>query len=371
MYLGDFIAGQIVHFMWSTNGANGASITRATNGTVSVYKGTSTTQSIAGITDTEDFDTLTGIHHCAIETDADGAFYDAGSNFIVVLSGATIDGQIVNAVLAHFSIQNRAALRATVAGRTLDVTATGASGVDWANVQNPTTTVGLSGTTVGTATTVTSGVTVTTNNDKTGYSLSASAVQAIWDAATSALVTAGSIGKFLVDELSALTSRLTAQRATNLDNLDAPVSSRLASAGYTPPPSAATNAAAVRSELAPELGRVDVPISTRSSHSAADVWSSTTRTLTNGAGVKKNAALANFPFKMVDSNDEPLPGLSVTAQRQLDGGAFAACANAVAEVANGWYKIDLAASDLNGDTVVLQFSATGAKTREFIILTEP
>lgn len=42
-------------------------------------------------------------------------------------------------------------------------------------------------------------VTVGTNNDKTGYGLSAAAVQAIWDALTSALTTAGSIGKKLAD----------------------------------------------------------------------------------------------------------------------------------------------------------------------------
>ena len=42
----------------------------------------------------------------------------------------------------------------TTSGRSLDVTATGAAGIDWGNVENPTTTVGLSGTTVKTATDV-------------------------------------------------------------------------------------------------------------------------------------------------------------------------------------------------------------------------
>ena len=46
---------------------------------------------------------------------------------------------------------------------------------------------------------VTSGVTVTTNNDKTGYGLSAAAVQAVWDAATTALTTVGSVGKKVAD----------------------------------------------------------------------------------------------------------------------------------------------------------------------------
>lgn len=53
-------------------------------------------------------------------------------------------------------------LQSTVAGRTLDVTATGASGVDWGNVENPGTTVDLSATDiqlVDTATTVTDGAT--------------------------------------------------------------------------------------------------------------------------------------------------------------------------------------------------------------------
>ncbi len=45
-------------------------------------------------------------------------------------------------------------LAPTTAARTLDVTATGAAGIDWANVENPTTTLGLSGTTVKTATDV-------------------------------------------------------------------------------------------------------------------------------------------------------------------------------------------------------------------------
>ncbi len=56
---------------------------------------------------------------------------------------------------------------------------------------------------------VTAAVTVGTNNDKTGYGLSAAAVQAIWDALTSALTTVGSIGKLLVTNIDALISSRT------------------------------------------------------------------------------------------------------------------------------------------------------------------
>jgi hypothetical protein len=79
------------------------------------------------------------------------------------------------------------------------------------------------------ATTVTTALTTTFTGNLTGsvasvtagVTLAASAVQAIWDALTSALTTVGSIGKLLVD------------------NVNATISSRLASASYTTPPTAA------------------------------------------------------------------------------------------------------------------------------------
>lgn len=66
-----------------------------------------------------------------------------------------------------------------------------------------------------------------TVSDKTGFSLSSAGIQALWDALTSALTTAGSIGKLLVD------------------NINATISSRLASASYTAPLDAAGTRAAV------------------------------------------------------------------------------------------------------------------------------
>jgi hypothetical protein len=87
----------------------------------------------------------------------------------------------------------------------------------------------------------------------------------------------------------------------------------------------------------------------------------------------KNTALANFPFLMVDSTDHVTgkASLTITATRSIDGGAFAACANAASEVANGLYKINLAASDLNGDTIVLRFTAAGADPRVILIVPQP
>lgn len=106
MYLGDYKEDDMVYFCWSTNDKDGASITRATDGSIKVYKDDGTTESTAGITDTEDFDSITGIHNCKIDLSAD-AFYATGHDYSVVLAGAVIDGEIVNAVLATFSIENR------------------------------------------------------------------------------------------------------------------------------------------------------------------------------------------------------------------------------------------------------------------------
>lgn len=87
----------------------------------------------------------------------------------------------------------------------------------------------------------------------------------------------------------------------------------------------------------------------------------------------KNTALANFPFVMRLTSDHVTgaTGKTVTATRSLDGAAFASCANSVSEVANGVYKISLAAGDLNGDTVTLRFTATACDDTIIVIATQP
>lgn len=91
---------------------------------------------------------------------------------------------------------------------------------------------------------------------KTGYALSAAGVQAIWDALTSALTVVGSIGKLL------------------FDNIDAAISSRLSTAGYTAPPTAAANADAVWDEtLADHLAAGSTGNALNAAGSAGDPWS--------------------------------------------------------------------------------------------------
>lgn len=88
--------------------------------------------------------------------------------------------------------------------------------------------------------------------------------------------------------------------------------------------------------------------------------------------VQKNTALANFTFPMILSSDHVTgaTGKTVTAQRSLDGAAFASCANAVTEISAGVYKITLAAADLNADTVMLKFTAADCDATLIEIITE-
>lgn len=95
---------------------------------------------------------------------------------------------------------------------------------------------------------------------------------------------------------------------------------------------------------------------------------------TDNLKIKTNTALFNFAWLMIDSTDHitPKTGLTVACQRSIDGAAFANCATAAAtEIANGAYKVNLAASDLNGTIIILKFTATGADQRTIIIATEP
>lgn len=104
---------------------------------------------------------------------------------MAILTAGTVGGtSVAGYVVGEFSIQHRSPLRPTTASRTLNVSAGGAAGIDWANVQSPTTTLALTNTTIS-ASTITSGTI-------------ASIATGIWQDATAGDFTvASSIGKAL------------------------------------------------------------------------------------------------------------------------------------------------------------------------------
>jgi hypothetical protein len=150
MTLGDFDTGTVVYFKFTTyNPSTGAPFTLAGTPAISVYKDNSVTQSTTGVTLTVDFDAVTGLHHVAVDTSADGTFYAAGSFFDVVITTGTVNAvSAVGTVVGRFTLRKTSALKPTTAGRTLDVSAGGEAGVDWSNVGSPTTSVDLTNTTI-------------------------------------------------------------------------------------------------------------------------------------------------------------------------------------------------------------------------------
>jgi hypothetical protein len=140
-----------------------------------------------------------------------------------------------------------------------------------------------------TVSTVTNGVIVTTNNDKTGYALSGGGVSAVQSGLST--LTQAQVGTEVDSSLSdvGLTTTVTGR-------IDATVSSRLASASYVAPPTEAAIAGTV-------WGYATRTLTSGAGASAGDVWTYATRTLTSGAGITVNAAtnIINGPY-FVKSN---------------------------------------------------------------------
>lgn len=77
-------------------------------------------------------------------------------------------------------------------------------------------------------------------------------------------------------------------------------------------------------------------------------------------GPYRKFGIPGFAFDMRDSSQALKSGETVTAQRSIDGGAFANCTNSVSEIGTtGVYKVDLSSSDLDGSTITLKFTSAG------------
>jgi len=86
--------------------------------------------------------------------------------------------------------------------------------------------------------------------------------------------------------------------------------------------------------------------------------------------VKKDTALS-FTFPMFSGVTGQLAtGLTVVAQRSIDQGAIAPCANGVTELGSGLYNLTLAASDLNGTSITLILTAATAADQSVTFITQ-
>jgi hypothetical protein len=147
-YLGDVRLGDTFDTKFCTVTTTGAPTTLAGTPVISAYPGNSVTQLTAGITLTVDFDTVTGLNHVRVVATS-GNGYATATNYQLVITTGTVGGtSVVGYVVAEFSIEARSAVMPTTAARTLDVTATGAAGIDWGNLENATTANALTATSI-------------------------------------------------------------------------------------------------------------------------------------------------------------------------------------------------------------------------------
>lgn len=151
-YQGDYDAGTVIRFKFNTfRPSTGAPFALAGSPSLAAYKDDSTTQDTDGLTLTASFDGVDGMNHVSVDTSADPTFYSSGSSFDIVIAAGTVDGvSVVGVVVGSFTLRKDSALKPTTAARTLDVSAGGEAGIDWANIGSPTTAVNLSGTNIDT-----------------------------------------------------------------------------------------------------------------------------------------------------------------------------------------------------------------------------
>lgn len=147
-YIGDFRLGKTFDTKFTTVATTGAPTQLAGSPVISAYLDNNTTQLTAGITLTVDFDGVTGLNNVRVVATG-GNGYATATNYQLVITTGTVGGtSVVGYVIAEFSIEARSALMPTTVDLTLDVSATGEAGVDWANVGGKTTVNALTNTSI-------------------------------------------------------------------------------------------------------------------------------------------------------------------------------------------------------------------------------
>lgn len=174
-----------------------------------VYEDETTTPLLTGNMALLDSANTAGLYSEQITLSAANGF-EVGKSYCVHIA-ATVNS-VAGATVREFVVRKKP-LSPTTEGRELDVSAGGEAGLDWANIGSPTTAQNLSATNIdtdqvvasvaGAVGSVTAGVTVTTNNDKTGYRLSATGVSDI--VTGGAITTSGGIASADAKKMNAVT----------------------------------------------------------------------------------------------------------------------------------------------------------------------
>ena len=334
-HLGDFDTSTVVYGKFTTfRPSTGAAFTLGGTPALSVYKDNSTTQSTSGVTLTADFDSVTGLNHFAIDTSTDGTFYSAGSFFDIVITTGTVDSvSVVGSVVASFTIRKNSALKPATAGRTLVVDAAGLADAN-------TVKVGPSGSgTAQTARDIGASVLLSSGTGAGQISLS------------SGLVSLSGTQTFNV------TGNITGNLSGSVGSVTGAVGSVTGAVGSVTGNVGGNVSGSVGSVVG-AVGSVTGNVGGNVSGSVGSVVAAVAIT----SNIKQNQALSGFTFLMTDdTNHAPMTGATVAVTRSIDGGAFGAgTLSAVSEVGNGVYSVNFGAADLNGKTIILRATATGA-----------
>ena len=357
-------AGDVLPIFFATyGGTNGESVTMTGLAVtdIEIYKDGSATQraSDAGYTlldtDGTDFDGITGIHGFSIDTgdNTDSGFYTVGAWFTVVVSAVTVSSQTVSFIAAQFRI----------------MAAEGVAGVPDVNTTH------------------------ISDTSQTARDIGASVLLSSGTGTGQVTLTSGRVNADVTHIATAAVSASTAQLGVNVVNVggsavsatsgllnanvtqisgDSAAADALESYcdGTTPQPVNVTTWSGTSVASPDTAGYPKVTI--KSGTGTGEISLSSGRVAVQ-SGIRKNQALANFPFLMTDStNHNPATGLTVSGTRSIDGASFASGTIAnMTEVGNGVYQCDLGAGDLNGDTIALRFTATGADDLVITIVTEP
>ena len=326
-FQGNYAVDETVYVLFESVDALGASVTitglAVTD--IEIYKDGSVTQRSSDVgytlldTDGIDFDATTGIHGFSIDLsdNTDAGFFAAGSDYHVVVNSITLEGQTVAFIAAHFAIENRVsggATAAAIADAVWDEVLTGLTH----NITNS------------------AGKKLRQAADVVAYSGTVNDAVA---AADSFIIdaSASSVDDFYVDQTFIFTDGaldgqarvvLTYTGATRTVTFDEPFTS------------------------APVNG-VGIQITADHVHPIHQIAAA----ILGGTGV----AMSNLEVLMVDSTTkDPKTSLTVTGEKSIDGGAFAAVTGTIAEVGSGIYQFDASAADMNGTIITFKFSSAGA-----------
>jgi len=213
-----------------------------------------------------------------------------------VALGVAIDNTVGTAVLTAASVRSAMGL----ASANLDTQFSGIPAAVWAATTRTLTTAIPTAADIASAVwsaavrTITGG-TVDTLTNSPNVPSAATIASAVWSAVTRT-ITGGTVDTLTnaptVPSAAAIASQVRTELSTELGRIDAAISTRLATAAYTAPPTTA----AIRTELSVELARLDAAVSSRLAASsytapmtppsaasiASTVWSNATRTITGG-----------------------------------------------------------------------------------------